>query len=90
MSVSPDGTFALIANGSKVLKISLTNFSSSTFAADGNYYGVFIHPSKSLVYLGDAENFASEGTVHVHNYAGDLLFSVGSGGVGPNGFALYK
>lgn len=48
-------------------------------------YGLSLSPS-NLLYIGDANFFAGEGTVSVYNLQGQLQETYPSGGVGPSGF----
>lgn len=77
----------LIPNGNNLYKMptSTLEWPAEPFIAGVSAYGFNVAPS-GHIYLGDANGFASAGTIYVYNEAGTLIDQYSSLGVGPNGF----
>jgi hypothetical protein len=72
------------------MPVSMTTIPSSPFIpANGhNYYGLGIHPVSGNIFVTDAKDYASQGTIYQYNQTTGSMMKTYPGGIIPGSFCF--
>lgn len=83
-------TLYFLDNGIYQMPVSMTTIPSSPFIpANGhNYYGLGIHPVSGNIFVTDAKDYASQGTIYQYNQTTGSMMKTYPGGIIPGSFCF--